>query len=113
MGWGEAKFRGLCKAEPAFSSLLKQKREDARVKKLCEYTSLLDEAARKGNIIAVIFGLKALGVSDGSQPVQEPEKEAEKDLNELNWEDYTDAELLKMKHMNDAARKRKTKKQKK
>ncbi len=105
LGWGHAKFEALCKSEPGFSGILKQKREDARTKKLCEYTSLLDEEAKKGSIVAIIFGLKALGVNDGSQPVQEEKEDKSKD-DTLDLKDCTLKEMKTIKRICEAVDKR-------
>ncbi len=114
LGWSQIKFQALCKTEPALTALLKQKREAARTKELKAYTTVLRDLALKGkNITALIFGLKAMGVSDGSHPVQAPEKDTEKDPNHLAPEDFTLAELKQIKKCKDAAKKRKAKKVKK
>ncbi len=112
LGWGRTKFYDICKVHPDFSDYLATKREHARVDKLIEYSEKLDRLALKGNnIAAVIFGLKALGVSDDPHPRS---KEApEEDPNILKPEDFTLAELKQIKKFKDAARKRKAKKVKK
>ncbi len=113
LGWGRTKFDALCKTEPGFSGILKEKREESRIKTFRIAQGSLVKASKVGNVVASIFLLKALGVSDGSHPVQEPEKEPEKDPNHLAPEDFTLTELKQIKKCKDAAKKRKLKKVKK
>ena len=109
LGWSKDKFYTVCRGYPNFSDLLKVKRRQARIEKLVKCTTELDYIAFKlHNLHAVIYILRSMGYGDVDQTVQE--EEPEKDPNSLTVNDFTDAELLKMKKCRDAARKRKAKK---
>ena len=111
--WSESKFYAVCKQHVEFVAYLETKRELARIDTLEDMQDVVVTAAKNGNVVAAFFALKALGVSDGSHPVQELEKDTEKDPNHLAPEDFTLTELKQIKKCKDAAKKRKAKKVKK
>jgi hypothetical protein len=108
LGWSNWKFYEICKYNPEFSAYLAEKR------KICRYTkfrrlerSVTELAIERGNITALIFALKALGVSDGSEPhlALEPDK-PKGDVIDLT--DCTVYEMKQIKRIAEKIAKRKT-----
>ena len=105
LGWNRDKFYKICKVNSEFSDYLAEKRVQIRYDKFSKYEKALDHLALvEYNVTAIIFGLKAMGVNDGSQPVQSEEKSTGP---MLDMNDCTLEEMKTIKQIADRVKKRK------
>ncbi len=118
LGWGRTKFYDVCKYNPDFSDFITALREEKRIEAIAKFQFMITELALSGNVQALIFSLRALGVSDRLEAELARNKKTETmhvqeiicEEDNLLTEDYTQAESQTMARIDNAAIKRKREK---